>query len=308
MVHDPRHLEVIVSIDESRRAIASLFGRSGLEEPRRRLLESHIRMLERLSEHAGADPAIGLLAALARLDLAPDDRRDRKAPRRDPEIPGQWTAPGTVRSGRWRSWIANDVHPYPSGPNPTGESQGRLDPDAHAHAVIRALESRCEALGVDPALLPAAAFQVAGIAACRAAEQRKAGRLDDARQTAACLSAFAKTLARRDPNEAAFHLVLCMAFEQESKNAWQVEDYATIEDALRKALGEACTALRLDPRNAEARLSVAGLQDKLVALDLRKEGTGARNMRLGRHGAKARSGRFFVAGADFGRRPSGTQH
>ena len=43
----------------------------------------------------------------------------------------------------------------------------------------------------------------------RGAEQRKAGRLDDARQTAACLSAFAKTLVRRDPDEAAFHLVLC---------------------------------------------------------------------------------------------------
>ncbi len=156
--------------------------------------------------------------------------------------------------------------PYPSGPNSTGEPKGRLDPDAHAHAVIRAIESRCKALGVDPALLPAAAFQVAGIAAGRAAEQRKAGRLDDARRTAACLSAFAKMLARRDPNEAAFHLILCEAFEQESKNAWKVEDYATIEDALRKALGEACTALRLDPRNTDARMMVSGLQDKLVGL------------------------------------------
>ena len=48
--------------------------------------------------------------------------------------------------------------------------------------------------------------------------------------------------------------MLCIAFEQEAKNAWKVKDYATIEDALRKALGEACTALRLDPRNADARL------------------------------------------------------
>ena len=122
------------------------------------------------------------------------------------------------------------------------------------------------AVGVVPSLLPAAAFQMAGIAADWAAEQRYAGHLDDARQTAAWLSAFAKTLARRDPDEAAFHLVLCMAFEQESKNAWKVEDYATIEDAMRKALGEASTALRLDPRNAEARLKVAGLQEKLIRL------------------------------------------
>ena len=117
-----------------------------------------------------------------------------------------------------------------------------------------------------PALFPAAAFQVAAFAADRAAEQRKAGRLDDARRTAACLSAFAKLLARRDPNEAAFHLLLCEAFEQESKNAWKVNDYPAIEGALRKALGEASTALRLDPRNTDARLMVAGLQDKLVGL------------------------------------------
>jgi len=47
LVHDPRHLEVILSIDESRQAIASMFGRSGLEQPRRRLLESHIRITMR---------------------------------------------------------------------------------------------------------------------------------------------------------------------------------------------------------------------------------------------------------------------
>ena len=99
-----------------------------------------------------------------------------------------------------------------------------------------------------------------------AAEQRKAGRLDDARRTAACLSAFGKMLARRDPNEAAFHVVLCEAFEQESKNAWKVEDYTAIREALQRALGEARNALSLDPRNIETRTHVARLQDKLVDL------------------------------------------
>ena len=275
LVHDPRHLEVIVSIDESRRAIAALLGRRGLEEPRRRLLESHIRMLERLSEHAGGDPAIGLLATLARLDLAPDDGAIAKLRAAIQRFPANGRLPQLLQA-RVADWIASDVNPYPSGPNSTGESKGRLDPDAHADAVIRAIESRCEALGVDPSLFPAAAFQVAGIAAGRGAEQRKAGRLDDARQTAACLSAFAKMLARRDPDEAAFHLLLCVAFEQESKNAWKVEDYAAIEDALRKALGEACTALRLDPRNAVARLRVAESPGEAGRSRLRKKETGGR--------------------------------
>ena len=88
LVRNPRHLEVIVSIDEMRRSIAVLLGCSGQEEPRRRLLELHIRMLERSSEHAGVDPAIGLLATLARLDLCPMTvRLQSSAPRR--EIPVQ---------------------------------------------------------------------------------------------------------------------------------------------------------------------------------------------------------------------------
>ncbi len=110
------------------------------------------------------------------------------------------------------------------------------------------------------------ALKVANIAASRDSEQRKAGLLDDARRTAACLSAFAKRLARRDPDEAAFHLLLSEAFEQESKNAWKVEDYTAIEEALRKALGEARTALSLDPRNITAPMRVGSLQDKLAGL------------------------------------------
>ncbi|MFI5457191.1 MAG: protein kinase [Isosphaerales bacterium] len=265
LVHDSRRLEVIVAIDESRRVIASVLGHSGLKEAQRRLMESHIRMLEQLSEHAGGDPAIGLLATLFPLDLASDDSASAKLRAAIQRFPANRRLPEPFET-RVAAWIANDVKPYPSGPNPTGESKGRLDPDAHADAVIRALESRCEALRDDPALLPAAALQVASIAGHRGAEQRKAGRLDDARRTAACLSAFAKTLARRDPNEAAFHLLLGEAFTQESKNAWQVRDFPAIEETLRKALGEACTALRLEPRNVAARLKVSTLQDKLLGL------------------------------------------
>ena len=167
-------------------------------------------------------------------------------------------------------WIARDIQSYPSDPKSTGKPQGRLDPDVHARAVILALDSRCEALGVYPALLPAAAMQVCGIAVGRGAEQRKAGRLDDARWTAASLFAFGKVLARRDPSEAAFHVVLSEAFDQEAKNAWKVKDFPTIEAATRNALVAAWTAIRLDPRNTAARIKVAGLQDKMVGLTSRR--------------------------------------
>ena len=96
LAHEPQDLQVIFSIDQTRRSIAGLCRLRGLEEERRRVLESHIRMLERLSVRAGGDPAIGFLAALARVDLAPDKTATRKAPRCDREISGESTAPATV--------------------------------------------------------------------------------------------------------------------------------------------------------------------------------------------------------------------
>jgi hypothetical protein len=272
MVHEPRHLKLFVSIDRLRIAVASTFGRRGLQQHRQKLLEARIRMLERMSDHSGGDPAIELLVTLAQLELAPEDGASAKLRAAIQKFPASERLPQLLQESV-AYWIASDVSPYPPVPASTDLAKGRLDPDAHAYAVIQALESRCEALSAGRPLFPAAAFQAACVAAARGAEQRNSRHLDDARHTAACLSALAKTLARRDPNEASFHLLLSMAFEQESKNAWQTKDFAAIEIALMKALGEACTTLRLDPLNAVARLRVADLQEKLVgvALDRRRE-------------------------------------
>jgi serine/threonine protein kinase len=263
------NLEVIVSIDESQRAIASLFARRGLEEPRRTVLESHIRMLERWGERAGSDPAIGLLAAIARADLAADNRLGTAIRATMERLPTNGRLPQRLQ---WRvaNWIARDLQPYSLDPDSTGKPRGRLDPDDHGRAVVQALDSKCEDLAVYPALRPATAAAVCVLAVGRAAEQRNAGRLDDARWTTASLCAFGKILALRDPNEAQFHVVLSEAFEQEAKIAWQVEDFPTIEAATRNALVAARTAFHLDPRNGAARMKVAGLQDKIVGLTLRQ--------------------------------------
>jgi hypothetical protein len=263
--HDPRKLDVILSIDEARRAIVWLLGRKGLDEPRRRLMESHVRMLEQLSAQRGGERAVGLLAKMARSDLALDQSGGAKL--RNP--PHRFAAHELVLERfEWKvaDWIAEDIQPYPPYTSADGEAEGRLDPDTHALAVIQAIESKCKALGVYPALLPAVAFHVAAFAIDRGAEQRHAGRLAEARRTVACLFAFAKLMANRDPKEAVYHLLLSEAFQQESKNAWKVPDHTAIEGALRKALGEASTALRLNPRSPHARMMVSGLQDKLIHL------------------------------------------
>jgi hypothetical protein len=265
LVHDPRRLQTIAMLDGARRAIAARLGRRGLEEQRRKLLESHIRMLELASGSGRADRAIGLLAALARAELSTEDGAIATLRAAIGRFPANQHLPEPFPA-RVGDWIASDVNPYPAGPNPAGEPGGGLDPDVHADRVIRALESRCEALGVDHSLFPDVAYRVALMAVQRGSEQRKAGLLDDARRTARYLHAFANLLARRDPDEAIFHLLLSYAFEQEAKNAWKIEDYTAIKEALRKALGQARTALTLAPQSLDARIRVASLQDKLVGL------------------------------------------
>jgi eukaryotic-like serine/threonine-protein kinase len=265
VAHDPRCVDVIVSIGSIRKLIAEHLSQHAQSEAGRQVLASNVGMLDRFSENARGSPAITLLAALARAEHAPDHSTFatlrtaiQRFPRAEPipELLAQSLA----------DWIANDLNPYPSENASAGESMGRLGPEAHAQSVVRALESRCESLGANHAIHSAAAVQVACIAASRGAEQRRAGHREDARRTAARFSAFAKTLVRKEPDEAFFHVILAMAFTQESKNVWPADDFRTIEENLRDALREACTALRLDPRNREARRTVSILRDKLFGL------------------------------------------
>ncbi len=277
LARDPRRVEAVVLLDQTRRTMASLLRRSGLEEPRRRLLESHRQMLEGLSERSSVDPTFGLLAALVQSDLSPRDRSSEKLR----AAIGRF--PPNVRFREWlqwriANWIADQSNLNPSVADSDLDPNGRLDPAAHADAVIGAIESRCEALGVAPDLFRDAAVRVAENAIEKGWVQRHAGRLSDARRTAACLSTFANKLTRRAPGVARFHLLVCEAFEQESKIAWEtykqeskkaskrVGDFPAIEETTRKALAAARAALRLEPGSTWARIKLAGLQDKLAGL------------------------------------------
>jgi serine/threonine protein kinase len=265
LAHDPRKLDEILSIDESRRMIVWLLGRKGREEPRRRLMESHVLMLERLSDQPGGEFAVRLLANMARSDLASDHSQSfelRRAPYR--------CAANVPLSKRfeWKvaDWIAERIEADPPRANANAEPDVGLDPGTNAHELLLAIESRCKVLGVYPTLLPAAAYQVGCVAFLRSWKQRNSGDLAAARRTTASQFAFAMLMAKRDPNEAFYHLLLSQAFEQESKNAWKVHDFKTIEGSLRKSLAEASIALRLDPEKGDARMRVAGLQDKIIRL------------------------------------------
>lgn len=265
LVRGPRHSEAAFWLDASRRAIADLLGPGGPDGPGRALLESHGRMLEQLSKQSGSDPGFGFLAADLRADLVADADAASLIRAAIERFPVGQPLPARFQR-RAAQWIAANVERSICHPQHRAGRAASFDADAHAAAVIRALDAGNESLGLGREGFAAAALAFSHLAAYSGARDRKADHLDEARRTAACLSAVGRALVARDPAEAAFHTVMSSGYQQEAKNAWQIPDHALIEDRLRKALRSAYTALRLQPGDPMARLNVATLQDKLAEL------------------------------------------
>ena len=96
-----------------------------------------------------------------------------------------------------------------------------------------------------------------------ACDQRNHQRLADAVQTADRFVCLARLLVERNPNDPAAHLVLADAYDQVKKNAWQVEDRATIELNLRRSIDENKAALDLAPYDEVARHEMERRRRKL---------------------------------------------
>jgi len=100
----------------------------------------------------------------------------------------------------------------------------------------------------------------------RIAEQRRAGRINEARRAADRIHAFARLLVQRYPDRSVAHLALCASFIQMAKNAWQTDDRLAVERNWKLALDEAHRALLLDPHDARACTQVVDLQKRIDRL------------------------------------------
>jgi hypothetical protein len=100
-----------------------------------------------------------------------------------------------------------------------------------------------------------------------AADQRRRGQFDRARQTADRLLAFGRLVVERNPNDPLAYVVLADAFNQVQKNAWHpTEDRPTIESSLRRAIEANQHALDLTPYDEVARQQMERLRAKLHGL------------------------------------------
>ena len=80
------------------------------------------------------------------------------------------------------------------------------------------------------------------------------------------IRAFAVRLASRYPNEPDSHLAIGESYMQFYKNAWQVDDRATIEQAMRLAIDVTQHAVDLDPKDSVARAILEYRQQRLKGL------------------------------------------
>jgi hypothetical protein len=164
------------------------------------------------------------------------------------------------------NWLALSVGPLSPFRSLSSAATYDRDPEAGAVAFIAAIRDRCSRLGLADSMVPAAISVLRNDAAEVAVEQRKLGRLDDARATAARLMALARQLVRQYPDSALSYRVLSEAHNQIKKNAFQTGDDHLIEEALVQAVAAAQRALALDPDRLETRNHLEKLTEQLASI------------------------------------------
>ncbi|HMF35871.1 MAG TPA: hypothetical protein VKF17_04500 [Isosphaeraceae bacterium] len=124
-------------------------------------------------------------------------------------------------------------------------------------------------------MVPTAISVVWNDAAEAAVKQRKLGRLDDARATAARLVALARRLVREYPDSALSYRVLSEAYNQIKKNALQTGDDHLVEKALVQPVKAAQRALALDPDRLETRNHLDKLTEQLASIKAERNAKGS---------------------------------
>ena len=122
-------------------------------------------------------------------------------------------------------------------------------------------------------MVPAAIIVIEQDATESGMQQRKLGRLDDARTTAARLMTIARRLVREYPDSANSYRVLSEAHNQIKKNAYQTHDNHLIEETLVQAVEAARRTLALDPDRLETRNYLERITEQLASIRAERNAT-----------------------------------
>jgi len=170
-------------------------------------------------------------------------------------------------------WLALSVGPLSPFRSSSSAATYDRDPEAGAVALISAIRDRCSKLALADSMVPAAIIVIEQDATESGMQQRKLGRLDDARTTAARLMTIARRLVREYPDSANSYRVLSEAHNQIKKNAYQTHDNHLIEETLVQAVEAARRTLALDPDRLETRNYLERITEQLASIRAERNAT-----------------------------------
>ena len=148
-------------------------------------------------------------------------------------------------------------------------------PEAWALAFVSSLKQQCSKLGLSESVAWSAVAILSGDGAVAASEERKRGRIEDARATTARLLAVARQLVRECPHRPNSFRILSEAYNQMKKNAYHVRDYQLVEEALLQAIPAAQQALLLDLDSIATRRHLDTLTGQLAGLEAERNAAGS---------------------------------
>lgn len=246
------HLEVINDLSGIQRRFADQLARCGEIEAARRLLRANLRLLQSPPYSESNSPSVPLCKFLAWTALGEGPAH------RELLRPAARAALGSGFTSEILDWTLAELTAWESGwrggraLGPARETAAGQSPAAWADAVIGRLQARCQEIGRPADAAPRVLWKMHHFVVSLAAEQRAAGDLPQAQETADRLAALADGLTRRYPRQPEGCLVMSECWDQRAKNAYRLDD-ADVLPSLRRAFEAARDAVRIDPENIEAR-------------------------------------------------------
>ena len=247
-----------------RRRLADDLTRRGESKRARQVIEANLRVFDSMDYTLAEQPELAVCKELALADLTPGLPALKRLHSAARKFPDDLNLRKELKI-RTTTWLTDPLF-FTNSTTP-GLTRYEDDPDAWAESLVSSIRWGSTALGLDECAVPNVALGMMDPAISKAAEQRRIGRLGDAEVTVGRLMAFARRLVQHYPSQPESHLVLSQAHFQMSKNPWKREDYAAIEQALRKALESARYAVSLNPEHENARQLVKALLPRLALFD-----------------------------------------
>jgi hypothetical protein len=170
-------------------------------------------------------------------------------------------------------WIALSVEPLSPFLHSSSAATYDRNPETRATALISAVRDRCTMLGLADSMVPAAIDFVRDDAIVAIAQQRNAGRLDEARAATARLMTLARGLIREYPASACSYRALSDAYDQVKKNAMRDRDDKLVEQAIVQAIDAGQRALARDPHQLAMRHNLEKLTGQLANIKARRSAT-----------------------------------